>query len=281
MTSIDVAVARMTTTERSEMIFLPPDGSVTPVVGDRCSGLCILTPSNPTYWWGNSLRMDAAPVDGDFARWMALFDACITRMQPESIHHAFAWNGAEPGAIEDFVAAGFEHFETISLGATSIDEIITPHPTTQDIVEIDGARWDSLTDLLVATRHPVHSDAGYRIYLKPRIAGWRGLEQSGQGRWFCIEEGGAVVAALGVFAERERGPDGRRIGRFQHVVTHPDHRRLGYAGSLVAHAGRYAFQRLDVDDLRISADANDVARRVYESCGFVIRSKQNGLERES
>jgi GNAT superfamily N-acetyltransferase len=281
MTTVGVPVDALSTTLRSELIFLPADGSVMPVAGERCSGLRILTPSNPTYWWGNSLRMDAAPVDGDFPHWMALFDAVITRLQPASNHRTFSWDGDEIGVIAPFVAAGFTHFEMVSLGATSIADIAGPSAPEDGIVRIDGARWDALVELLVATRDPIHSDTGYRVFLKPSIAGWRALRATGQGCWFGIEERGHLVSALGVFAERERGPDGRRIGRYQHVVTSADHRRRGYAARLVAHAARFAFAQLGVDDLRISADANDAARRVYERCGFVVRSRHQGLERGS
>lgn len=88
-----------------------------------------------------------------------------------------------------------------------------------------------------------------------------------------------IAAALGIFVERERGPDGRRIGRFQHVVTEASMRRRGLCGTLVEHATRHAFEQLDADALRISADENDTARRVYEACGYRIASRHRGIER--
>ena len=81
-------------------------------------------------------------------------------------------------------------------------------------------------------------------------------------------------------AAEKRGPDGRRIGRFQHVVTDPSMRRRGLCGTLVEHASRHAFAHLDADVLRIAADENDTARRVYEACGYRIVSRHRGVERD-
>jgi GNAT superfamily N-acetyltransferase len=280
--TIEIPPARLSDALRSELIFLPGDGSLAPVDDGTTRALRMLTPSNPTYWWGNSLRMDAPPRDGDFGRWMALFDATIRALQPESIHHTFAWDGDERGVVAPFVAAGFEWFETISMGVARASDVAAPHPTARAIVPVDDRRWDPLVDLLVATRGPDHSEHGYRTYLQPRVRDWQALEAEGRGRWFCVEDDdGRVVSALGVFAEARAGADGRRIGRFQLVMTHPDARRQGLAGSLVAHASRYALDRLGVADLRISADANDVARRIYEACGYRVRSRLQGLERGS
>jgi len=268
---------------RSDLIFLPEDGSLTPFDG----GFVMLTPSNPTYWWGNTLCFDRPPRDDDFEPWNRAFERYVHAVQPESSHRTFGWDGAERGQIDRFVADGFAYFETIEVHADRGDVVRAPKPDADvDIVRLAGSDWDALRALQVETRDPPHSAAGYDTFIARRIVGWRALEARGQGCWFGVrgetnDAAGTIVAALGVFAEARRGHDGRRIGRFQHVTTHPSMRRRGLASLLVEHASRFAFDRLDVDTLLIVADANDVARRVYEGCGYRVRSIQHGLERAS
>ena len=269
-------VALASDTLRSELIFLPDDGSLVRIDG----GFVMRTPSNPGFWWGNTLRFDRPPGAGDFERWTALFHTHVHAVQPESTHMTFGWSGDETGSIAPFVDAGFTYFEILSLGVDRVDQVVTPWPDPgvhpAPVTEDD---WPALQSLLVELRDPWHGEADYTEFIARRIDGWRRLEALGQGGWFAVREAGAIVAALGVFAEAVRGPDGRRIGRFQHVHTHPAARRRGLAGLLVAHASRHAFARLDVDTLLISADEHDVARRVYEACGYRIRSRHRGLER--
>jgi len=260
---------------RSELIFLPADGSLTRFD----DGFVLLTPSNPTYWWGNSLRFDHAPRAGDFQPWMQAFEARVHAVQPASSHRTFGWDGDQRGVVEPFVAAGFAYFEVLGLTLDRGDPFGAPRPNRErPVTRVAGAGWDALLALLVETRDPKHTEDGYRTFQTAQIAGWRALEAAGQGCWFAVQDGGRIVSALGVFVEKERGADGRRIGRFQHVVTDPSRRRQGLCGTLVEHASRYAFAHLDADSLRISADENDVARRVYESCGYRITSRHRGVE---
>lgn len=259
---------------RSALIFLPDDGRLVRFDG----GFELRTPSNPAYWWGNTLFFDDAPIDGDFARWTALFRTRIHAVQPASTHTTFGWDGDVSGAVEPFVAAGFEHFTTLGLGCDRGTAVEAPHAGAETVAPLDGADWTSLLRLLVDTRLVAQAEADYADYATRQIARWRTLQETGQGSWFGVRGSDGLVAALGVFAERRRGPDGRRIGRFQNVVTHPSARRRGFAGRLVAHASRYALERLDVDALLIMADEHGDARRVYEACGYRFRSRHHGLE---
>lgn len=213
---------------------------------------------------------------------MRLFARHVHAVQPASTHVTFGWDGAERGAIDRFVAAGFESFETIALAVERGQPVVAPHVDPDAaIVPLRDDDRAALIALHVATRDEKHSAASYTRYITERVDGWRALEAAGRGRCFGAKRDGVLVAALGVFAERERGRDGRRIGRFQHVATLPEARRRGLAGTLVAHASRHAFDALDVDTLLILADADDAARRVYASCGYRIRSRHRGLERGS
>jgi len=279
MARIDVEPDSLTDGLRSELIFLPDDGRCFVVRDGDEAALVTLTPSNPTYWWGNCLRFAHPPRDGDFARWTALFAAQVHAVQPASTHTTFGWEGAVTGEIDAFLAAGFEYFETIALVAERGEPILAPHPAQDRApLRIAGSRWDELLELLVVTRDDFHSEGPYRDFASRRIAGWQALEEKGQGAWFGIVDDDRLVSALGVFVEATAGADGRRIGRFQHVVTHPDARRRGYAGTLVAHASAYGFETLGVDALLIVADENDMARWIYEACGYRVTTWQRNLE---
>ena len=280
MASITVDAGSLSDALRSELIFLPVDGRCY-VVGDgEDRAIVTLTPSNPTYWWGNCLRFAHPPQDGDLARWTMLFATHIHAVQPASRHTTFGWEGDEKGLVEPFLEAGFAYDETIVLTAGPGDPVPAPHAASTKVpIRIDGAVWDQLLDLLVLTRVACHAEDGYRVFAERRIAGWRALEDQRQGAWFGIVDGGRLVSALGVYAEAEPGADGRRIGRFQHVVTDPDARRRGYAGALVAHASAYGFGTLGADALLIAADENDTARRIYEASGYRVATWHRNLER--
>lgn len=278
MACIDVEADTLTDALRSELIFLADDGRCH-VVGDGADrAIVTLSPSNPTYWWGNCLRFARPPTAADFARWTALFATHVHAVQPASTHTTFGWEGHVQGHVQPFLEAGFEYFETIVLTAQRQNPIRAPHASIATPVRIDGARWHDLLDLLMVTREAFHTEAAYRDFATRRIAGWRALEACGQGAWFGIVDADRLVSALGVFVEARAGADGRRIGRFQHVVTHPDARRRGYAGTLVAHASAFGFGQLGADALLIVADENDVARRVYQACGYRVTTWHRNLE---
>lgn len=278
MGRIDVDLSQASDALRTELIFLADDGSVTRFDG----GFVILTPSNPGYWWGNCLRFDRPPRDQDLEHWTHAFEKHVHAVQPASTHMTFGWDGDKQGGIDRFVTAGFEYFETIALTLDKGEAVGAPHPNTHaGVLPISVDDWTSLLALHVEARDPKHSEADYAEFISRKIENWQTLATRGQGCWFGVRDDGRIIAALGVFAEQHRASDGRRIGRFQHVVTHPSWRRKGLAGTLVDHASHYAFEHLDVDRLLIAADENDIARRIYEACGYRIRSRHRGLERGS
>lgn len=264
---------------RSELIFLLRSGSATRL--DDC--LLVRTPDNPTYWWGNALFFDRAPIAGDFERWRHLFEVQIRAAQPASLHTTFGWTGPKTGHIEPFIEAGFEFLESLEMIAERSWPIEPSHShRSARIAALGAADWMALKELLVETRGPAHSQEGYGVFVQKRIDAWRALSDLGQGAWFGawlhVDGVSRLVSALGVFVEASPGADGRRIGRFQNVVTHPSARRQGLAGTLLAIAARHAFDVLAADTLLILADEHDVARRIYAATGFRTRDKQCGLE---
>jgi len=90
---------------------------------------------------------------------------------------------------------------------------------------------------------------------------WGNLVDAGAGAWFGAFEEGRLVADLGIFARSG-------VGRFQAVETHPDARGRGIASAMVAHAGRFAVDRLRASRLVILADPAEDAIRLYRRRGF-------------
>lgn len=276
---------------RSELIFLPGAGHVASNCYRVDDCVVIRTPDNPTYWWGNTLYFDGAPGVGDFERWTRLFEDHIRTPQPASRHTTFGWSGGAagggsgPAAVQPFLDAGYQWFDTVVLGAQAATPIVAPHPNRSARIDfITGSGWRALHELLIETREKdKHGLAEYAEFAGRRVATWRVLAERGQGAWFGawldVDEAASLVAALGVFVEAQPGIDGRRIGRFQHVVTVPAARRQGLAGTLVEHASRYAFEVLAADTVLILADPDDIACRVYESTGFRAQGRQQCLER--
>ena len=54
---------------RTDLIFPKFDGQIL----DRGKYLVILTPTNPTYYWGNFLLFANPPDKGDLENWKAIF----------------------------------------------------------------------------------------------------------------------------------------------------------------------------------------------------------------
>lgn len=266
---------------RSELIFLGASGSATPFCEGARDMVVIRTPDNPNFWWGNTLHFDGPPAEGDVERWPRLFDTLIAAKQPRSRHRTFGWDGATRGIVEPFVDCGYEYVETLVLAADRTSVLVAP-PVDRSVrvARLTGPDWGALHELLVDTRD-VDQDtlADYREFARGRIDCWRTLADRGQGCWLGVRDGnGPLLSALGIFVEAQSGTDGRRIGRFQHVVTRVEARRRGLAGMLVAEGARLAFDELAADTLLILADENDAARRVYQAVGFVPSGWKRGLE---
>lgn len=268
-------VARASDALRSALIFTNDDERVVAFDG----GVALLAPSNPGYWWGNGLRLDRPPAAGDLARRTAWFDRHVRSEVPQVRHATFGWDGDDGGDVEPFIAAGFTHFTTRMLGVDRGGAIVAPHVADGAVVAVRDDDWDRLVPLFDGLREPAQTEAEHAAFIAGRVAQWRRLVGRGRGAWFAIEADGRPVATLGVFAEAVRGTDGRRIGRFQQVVTDVAFRRRGHAGTLVAAAARHAFEALDVDTLLIGADAHGDALRLYAACGFRVRSTHHGVER--
>ena len=118
--------------------------------------LSVLSPSNPTHYWGNLLLFDDPPVAGDSPRWEQLFENEID--ESAAGHRTFAWDtrdGSLGAAREEFLTRGYELAETVGLVGTP--DRVRPHPRANRKVSVvaldpsEGTDLDLWEQVLAAT----------------------------------------------------------------------------------------------------------------------------------
>jgi ribosomal protein S18 acetylase RimI-like enzyme len=240
----------------------PNDGHVR-----RHSGFwAVTTPANPSFFWGNFLQFDAPPTAADVDLWPALFYRFVADPHPGASHVALCWETEHAGAVDAFVARGFEHTSNLVMTAPRVLPARRPSvDCTLRRLETEPD-WEALVHFHVRARDPQFPEAGYRAYVRPRVAQWRLQSEAGTGLWVGAFVGAELAAALGLYAEVQPGPDGQRLARFQEVATEERWRRRGLCSALLAHAAERMTSQA-VDRHVIITDEHDVARQVYAARG--------------
>jgi RimJ/RimL family protein N-acetyltransferase len=254
---------------RTDLIFARFDGQVSDC-GDH---LRVLTPANPTFWWGNFLLFRHGPKPGDLERWMALFEEEIASPQPASRHRAFGVDTREPLALPpDFAAAGFSLSEATVLTLTR-DQLREPRKALPAgvaflVLNLPGDSA-AIVDKQLAVNEAHAALAGYRLFAERQMQRYAKMQRAGLGHWFGLvaQDDGRprLLASCGLFRDPARA-DG--LGRFQFVATHPAWRRRGLCSALVQAACRHGFETMGLRTLVMLADPEDVAIGIYESLGF-------------
>jgi GNAT superfamily N-acetyltransferase len=254
---------------QTDLIFPRFDG----IVHDHGDHLTILTPGNPTFYWGNFLLFARPPEAGDFERWMSMFAAEVA--QPSGARHVtFGWDSldGESGQVDEFLAAGFSLGESVVLATSQVRR----PPRYNEQVHVRPLReeweWQAAIENQVECRGEDHDRPGYLIFKRNQFRRYRAMNAAGLGEWFGAFLGDQLVADLGIYRSE-------RLGRFQSVCTHPDYRRQGICGALVHQAARHALDVMKLERLVMVADEHYHAARIYESAGFSPCEKQRGLER--
>jgi GNAT superfamily N-acetyltransferase len=237
-------------------------------------GICVRTPANPTYYFGNYLLLDAAPQSSDVALWTMTFRSLFAD-EPRVRHVTLQWDDPTD-SVDAFVAyadAGFELEETITLVAPPA--VAMAHgreprlPSKLRALSTD-ADWNAACDLAVELRGDDFEESRYRAYKIDQMAWYRRLSEHGLGNWFGAFVDGRLVADLGLFGNGH-------VFRYQNVETHPDFRRQGLCDALVRYAARVqvpqgceaAGTNLASAHVVISADAHYHALDLYRKIGFV------------
>ena len=255
---------------RTDLNFARFDGELI----ERADCIAVRTPSNPTYWWGNFLLFDHAPLAGDASEWSRRFEAEIGCHQSESRHTTFGVDAREAFELpNDFVERGF------SLYASNVLTMRREQLRAPRAALPPGFRFAALKlpeQATQAVELQVLCDAGdhlpvegYRLFRQRQMSRYESMGRQGLGDWFGVfaetASGEQIVADCGLF---HAGPGGDALGRFQHVETHPSFRRLGLCSALIHAVCADAFERLKLHTLVIVADPLDVAIGLYESLGF-------------
>jgi ribosomal protein S18 acetylase RimI-like enzyme len=251
---------------RTDLIFPAFEGEII----DRGDYLVVRTAANPTFYWGNFLLFDNPPAEGDFYRWQEIFAGEIGK-PPQIKHLAFGWDSpqGESGTIQPFHDDGF-HVENGVVLTAGQDDLKPKSSTGITIHSLHSEHdWMQSIENQVICREPIFPEESYRIYTQRQTKRYQKMASSGLGAWFGAFTGSQLVGDLGIFCDGD-------FARYQSVQTHPDFRRRGIAGSLVYHAGLYAFENHDVERLVIVAEADTAAQRLYQSIGFQFKEYQMG-----
>lgn len=253
------------------------------VVERRGDHLLVRSPTNPTHYWGNLLIFDEPPGPGDGGRWEELFAAALGD-EPLVSHRTFAWDrtdGELGAAHAEFVSRGYDLEESVGLVADAA--AVRPHPRENAGVLVraldpdgDGALWEAVVELQVASREPGHDEEGHRAFCRARLDDRRVLFRAGRGAWFVALDpaSGEVAGSCGVVVTGGRG-------RYQAVDTAEKHRRRGICSRLVVEAARHSAAALAAERFVIAADPGYHALGLYESLGFERAERVAGVCRWS
>jgi len=253
---------------RTDLIFPRFDGQII----DRGDYLVILTPTNPTFYWGNFLLFSSPPGKGDLENWKAIFSREIgSKLKAE--HLAFGWDNTDGalGEIQPFLNVDFNLNQSVVLAT---EQVKIPPKYNQDVLVrplISDDDWEQAMQNQIACRNPEYSLEGYQVFKRDQMRRYRQMSEAGLGFWFGAFLENLLVAELGIFS------DGN-VGRFQQVGTHPDYRRQGICGALVYQASCYALEQMRLATLVMVADENYHAAKIYESIGFTTREHQVGID---
>ena len=206
---------------RTDLIFARFDGEVV----DRGHHLCVRTPGNPTFWWGNFLLFRHAPGAGDLDRWMALFDEEIASRQPASRHRAFGIDVRDRLALPpDFAAAGFTLNEATVL-TLARDQLLAPRKSSPPGLEfrvLDLPRDSAaVVDKQVLVDAARYEPVGYREFAERQMDRYAAMQRARPGPLVRAGRAGRRPAGAGGLVRPVPRPGQRRRPRPLPVRVHP------------------------------------------------------------
>ena len=245
-------------TLRTEMFYWRAGGEVL----DRGDYWLIRSPTNPTYYFGNLLYFHRPPGDGDYERWLKLFQQEFED-SPQVKHILFIWDApeGEPGELKPFADAGFDVQSNVTLATGKVVPPVTLNKEINVRRVVSDDQWEEVLASKIRLRDPRFDLETYTPFKKRWLELRRELAERGLGNWYGAYIGDRLVGDLGLFR------DGN-VGRFQDVGTDVEFRRRGICGTLVHEVSKQALESGDVETLVMIADQNYHAAKIYESVGF-------------
>ena len=241
------------------------------VLTEHPDHITALTPTNPSYHWGNFILFDEPPRPETSARWLELFDAEIARKQPTR-HVAIGWTDEAPGDPSALVEHGLVPFDSVVLWAPRLTR---PRHLRQDLevrVLQTDEEWERACALQIMSRDAHYDLEGYTEFKTAQMKRYRAIAERGHGAWFGAFIDDQLVGDMGIFARWG-------TARYQSVETHPDFRRQGICQTLLWRAAEWSSRRHEIEQIVIAAEPGAPAERIYRSVGLTNASRQYGLHR--
>lgn len=236
---------------------------------DRGDYLCVRSPKEPEFYWGNLLVFSGPPAAGDLERWQKLFVEEFGN-RPEVRHRTFTWDSSDlEGEVQPFVGAGYHYEKSVVLSASEVTSPRYPNGEIAIRSLVGDADWHDLLQCELACREDLPEE-GYEDYVRKRMAAKRLRVERGEGDWYGAYLGEQIVASLGIFRNDE-------LGRFQDVMTVPDVRKRGICATLVHHVSELVLAQPGISSLLLVADEDYHAGRIYESLGYKPTEELRGL----
>lgn len=129
---------------------------------DRGEYVVVRTPSNPGFFWGNSLFFAEPPALGRVDMWKSLFAEEVGG-PPTIRHYAFGWDTIDGtvGEIQQFLDLNFAISSDVALATSTLRS--PPHYNHDvDIRPLaQASEWETATLYKIDNRDPVYSLNGY------------------------------------------------------------------------------------------------------------------------
>ncbi len=220
---------------------------------DEGDHLRVVTPGNPTFWWGNYLDVLDPARAADVDLWLARFEAAL----PDARHRTFGL----PGPVADaWLERGFSPEVVITLLADGPVDERPGVPGYSVRVLGEDAPWEDVVQLYVAHHDGPATPEAYREFTERQVEGRARMCAAGVARFLGAFEGDRLVAHLGAVRCGS-------VGRYQSVLTHAEHRGRGLAGHLVGRAASW-LREGGCEQLVIVTEEDNPAGRLYRSLGF-------------
>jgi hypothetical protein len=230
--------------------------------------LCVRTPSNNDFMWGNFLLFESPPKKTDLQEWKKIYS---TLFPHNTWFMTFGWNRGEvdPGTQSQLLSEKFL-IETDTVLIMDNSELPTKFNSgvTLQVVSTKSA-WDFVThqhiEFLCSGAHRSEQIK----FEQSRFSTYQKMSEAGFGYWFVALLDGIPAGDMGIFFNGS-------VARFQEVLTYPFARRNGVCRSLCHLAAKYVRENHPINQfVTITDEAH--ARSAYLDIGFKVDGTTQGM----